>query len=731
MKTIASIAAVALLACTATQEAAKDNHLIVTAAGPEVYAEQPTPSASKWGYPPSRRENIEDLLLGERIADPYRWLENERSSEVQQWMKAEDRVARAYLSKIPGRKVLANRFKELLYLDSIGTPVKRGNRLFYLRTFANKEKAVLYWRRGDHGQEKVLLDPNTWSESGEVSLGNWDPSWDGKKVAFNQRPHANDEAVMHVVDVETGKWSKTDVIEGTKYSGASWTPDNRSFYYTWLPTDPSISPADRPGYQEVRLHKLGSDPNADAVISHRTGDPAIFQHASVTRDGKYLFLARGNVDQNEIWMKRPKADQEFQLIAKGKNTKYSVDYWKDKIYLVTDDGASNKHVYKVAASSPDRKNWREIVPEEKTATLQNVTIAGERLLLRYLKNAATELRVATLEGKPLRTLPLPEIGSASDPQGLENEDDAYFQFSSFTTPRRVYKISIKGEQLALWAQVRVPFDPSPYVIEQVWYPSKDGTRVSMFVVRRKDMQKDASHPVLLNGYGGFNLPSVPTFRSYLYPWLEAGGVFAMANLRGGGEYGEAWHDAGRLHKKQNVFDDFIAAGEYLLKENYTQPAKLAIFGGSNGGLLVGAAMTQRPELFGAVICSAPLLDMVRYHLSGGGKTWIPEYGNPEKPEDLKVLHAYSPYHHLSAGVKYPPFLMLSPEHDDRVDTLHARKFIAALQNASAGPNPALIRIETNAGHHGGDMIKKLIESNADQYAFLFAAFGMRAGKSNP
>jgi prolyl oligopeptidase len=304
-------------------------------------------------------------------------------------------------------------------------------------------------------------------------------------------------------------------------------------------------------------------------------------------------------------------------------------------------------------------------------------------------------------------------------------------FASFTTPPQILACDLDACRVSAIDRTELPIDPSAYVTEQVWYPSKDGTRVSMFVVRRKDMQKDASHPVLLYGYGGFNIPSVPAFRSTLYPWLEAGGVFAMANLRGGGEYGEAWHDAGRLHKKQNVFDDFIAAGEYLIKENYTQPAKLAIFGGSNGGLLVGAAMTQRPELFGAVICSAPLLDMVRYHLSGGGKTWIPEYGNPEKPEDLKVLHAYSPYHHLTAGVKYPAFLMLSPEHDDRVDTLHARKFIAAIQNASAGPNPALIRIETNAGHHGGDMIKKLIESNADQYAFLFAVFGMRAGKSNP
>jgi len=742
MKNLIRVALFAAVACTASKESGKGNDSIATSAGPGLQTTEagsngagagstaPPPSAgSKWSYPPSRSENIEQDLHGEKIADPFRWLEDEKSPEVQDWMKAEDQLTRDYLSKISGRDALAKRFKELLYIDSISAPIRRGNRFFYMRTHADKDKAILYWREGEKGAEKVLLDPNSWSESGEVSLGSWVPSWDGKKVAFNQRPHANDESVMHVVDVGSGEWSKKDVIEGTKYGAASWTTDNRAFYYTWLPTDPALSPADRPGYQEVRLHRLGVDPKRDAVISPKTGDPTVFQGSAISRDGKYLFLVRAKLAaENEIWMKRPKVDRDFKLIAESKGAKYSFDYWNGQIYIATDEGAPNKRVFKLPAANPDRKNWKEIVAEEKSATLQSASIVGGRLVLQYLKNAATELKVTTLEGKPLRLIPLPDIGSVGAVKGLEDQDDAYFEFSSFIVPRQVYKTSMKGGGVTLWAKVDLPIDPSPYLTEQVWYPSRDGTRVSMFIVRRKDMQKDGSHPALLNGYGGFNIPSVPSFRSTIYPWLEAGGVFALANLRGGGEYGEAWHDAGRLHHKQNVFDDFIAAGEYLVKEKYTQPAKLAILGGSNGGLLVGAAMTQRPELFGAVVCSAPLLDMVRYHLYGGGKTWIPEYGNPDKPDDLKVLHAYSPYHHVKAGVRYPALLMMSPAHDDRVDTMHARKFIAAMQ--SAGSASALLRIETNAGHSGGDLVKKLVDSSADQYAFLFQVLGVK-GASAP
>jgi prolyl oligopeptidase len=735
------LALASIWSCTASKEATRNSAPIASAsesALPSAAAasnsgpaqgtnDHPTAPQSKWGYPPSRRQDIEERLHGVTVADPYRWLEEEKSPEVEAWLKSQDQLGRAYLSQLAARDDLVRRFNQLLYIDSIGAPVSRGKRLFYTRAFANKEKAILYWRDGG-GTERVLLDPNQWSKTGEVSMGGWFPSWDGRKVAFQQRPHANDEAVLHVVEVQTGKWSSVDVIEGVKFSGVSWSPDNRSFYYSWLPVDPSIPPAERNGYQEVRLHRLGTDPKQDEVIRPKTGDPSIFQSAQVSRDGKYLFHAiNRSPSENELFLKRLGKDADFIPFAKRRNARFAVHVWKDQIYVLTDDGAPNKHVFSCPGSRPGRENWKEIIPEDESATLEDFAIAGDRLVLGYLRNAASELRIASLDGKEVRTIPLPDIGAANRPGSAldPGSPDYYFEFSSITMPRRVYRASPKSGELALWAKVEVPIDPSPFQTEQVWYPSKDGTRVSMFVVGPKDMPKDGTHPVLLHGYGGFNIPQLPSFRATIYPWLEAGGVFALANLRGGNEYGHAWHEAGRLHQKQNVFDDFIAAGEYLVREKYTRPSKLAIYGGSNGGLLVGAAMTQRPELLGAVICSAPLLDMVRYHRFGIGTAWIPEYGNPDNPEDLKVLHAYSPYHHVLVGVRYPPLLMMSPAHDDRVDPMHARKFIAVVQNASASDSPALMRVETNAGHQGGDLIKKAVDSNADMYAFLFHLFGMK------
>lgn len=586
----------------------------------------------------------------------------------------------------------------------------------------------------------MLLDPNTWSETGQVSLGIWAPSWDGKKVAFNQRPYGNDEAVLHVVDVDSGEWSKTDVIKGTKYGSPSWTPNARGFYYTWVPTDSSLPAAERPGYKEIRFHRLGTAPEHDEIIVPKTGDPTLFQVAQVSRDGKYLFLVRYRLGlESELWLKRKSIDHEFLPLAKAKSTKYEiyqlsdtsrapdVRVWQNAFYILTDEGAPNRRLFRVAPSSLRRSEWREVISEDKSAALQDATIVGHYLALQYSKGAASEIRITTLEGKPVRTVSLPDLGSATRLFGLPDKDDAYFEFSSLTLPRHIYKTSLRTGKSTVWAKVEHPIDPRPYHTQQVWYPSKDGTAISMFIVAPRNLIKDGSHPVLLYGYGGFGLSELPGFRTYIYPWLESGGIFALASLRGGGEYGEAWHRAGRLHTKQNVFDDFIAAADYLIKENYTQPARLAIYGGSNGGLLVGAAMTQRLELFGAVICSQPLMDMVRYPLFGVGKAWLPEYGDPENLEDLKVLLAYSPYHRVTPA-QYPPFLMLSPDRDDRVDPMHARKFIGALQNANVGSSPALLRVESNTGHQGSTQLKGTVDRYTDMFAFLFDVFGMKPAK---
>ncbi|ATB31871.1 prolyl oligopeptidase family serine peptidase [Melittangium boletus] len=668
-------------------------------------------------YPPTRSEAVVDTLHGVEVADPYRWLEDERSPEVQAWMKAQDAFTREHLERLPGREALRRRFTELFYVESQSAPAVRGERYFYVRTHKDKEKAVLYWREGEAGEERVLLDPNTWSADGTVSLGVWSPSWDGRKLAFSRRPNAADEAILHVLDVDTGVWSELDVIEGAKYASPSWMPDSQSFYYAWLPSEPSIPVAERPGYTELRLHRLGTPPSEDAVVHPRTGDPRTFLNGGVSREGTYLFVyvTRG-WSENDIWWKRV-GETDFRLLVKGRGAKYSVDVWRDTFYVLTDEGAPRQRVFKVDPRKPERAAWTELVAEDAEASLQGVNIVGGHLALEYLRDATTRIRLVTLEGQPVRDVALPGVGAASNLYGLEDRDDAWFVFSSFVTPPQVYKTSVSTGRVDVWARVQLPIHPERYTVRQVFCDSKDGTRVPLFLVHREDLKRDGERPVLLYGYGGFNVSLLPSFRSSIYPWLDAGGVYVVANLRGGGEYGKDWHEAGRLHQKQNVFDDFHAAAEYLVREGYTRPSRLAISGGSNGGLLVGAAMTQRPELYGAVVCQVPLLDMVRYHLFGSGKTWIPEYGTADDPADFPVLHAYSPYHQVKQGTAYPALLMMAADHDDRVDPLHARKFVAALRKA--GPEaPALLRIEANAGHGGADQVAKAIESNVDSYSFL-------------
>jgi prolyl oligopeptidase len=434
-------------------------------------------------------------------------------------------------------------------------------------------------------------------------------------------------------------------------------------------------------------------------------------------------------NENDVYVKdlSAKKGKGFVPLALGKGARYEVDVFKDRFYVFTNEGAPRGRVFAVDPKKLARKDWKEVVPEDADgATLDDVSVVGGALALSYLQDAASRLRLVKLDGKPIREVALPTVGTSSSLVGEPDQDVAYFQFTSFTTPKQVYRTEISTGVTALWAKVEVPVDTGAFTVEQVQYASKDGTKVPMFVVRRKDLPKDGNQPVLLYGYGGFNVSLTPMFNGKIVPWLEAGGIYAVANLRGGGEYGEAWHVAGSGANKQNVFDDFIAAGEFLVSSGWTKPGRIAINGGSNGGLLMGAAVTQRPDLWGAVVCAVPLLDMVRYHQFGSGRTWIPEYGSSEDPAQFKTLVGYSPYHRLVAGTAYPPFLMMSSDHDDRVDPLHARKFVAALRAADTTPGDTLLRIEANAGHGGSDQVAKTIEASADMYAFLMARLGLEA-----
>lgn len=685
----------------------------------------PAPSPpGRPAYPPTRAVPVKYTLHGVEITDPYRWLEDGDSPEVKEWMKSQDAFTRAELSRLPERDAIAARLKQLFYIDAVSAPRHRKGRYFFSRRHATKEKSIVYWKAGKGGEERALLDPNTWSDDGSVSLGGWDVSWDGRNVAYKVQKNNSDEATIHVMDVASGKRSEVDVIEGGKYAHASWTPSGDGFYYVWLPTDPSIPVADRPGYAEVRFHKLGQDPRKDRVVRGKTGDPRTFLDASLSRDGRFLILtvSHGWTSADVYFrdLRKPGGQDVDKPLAVGRDAHYSVEVYRDRFYVHTDEGAPHYRLFEVDPDSPERAAWKEIVPERADATLDSVSIVGGHLALSYLKDASSRVEVRSLDGKLVREVPLPGIGTVGGPSGLPDEDEAYFSFESFTSPQEIYATSIKTGETSLYARIDVPVDPSPFTVEQTFFPSKDGTKISMFIVRRKDMKKDGSSRALLYGYGGFQISQTPSFTASMYPWLERGGVYAVANLRGGGEYGEAWHRDGMLLKKQNVFDDFIAAAEHLVREGYTRPERLVVQGGSNGGLLVGAALTQRPELFGAVLCGVPLLDMVRYHLFGSGKTWISEYGSADDPEQFKALHAYSPYHRVEPGTRYPAVLLLSADSDDRVDPMHARKFAAALQAASAG-GPVLLRVERNAGHGGADLIKAAVEKGADQISFALSA----------
>ncbi|MCC6523850.1 MAG: S9 family peptidase [Polyangiaceae bacterium] len=687
---------------------------------------EPAPEPVRLRYPPARRETVVDVIHGVGVADPYRWLEDEKQPEVQSWMDAEDALARAELRKLPERDAIAARLKELFYVDSLSAPVHRGSRYFYSRRHAKKEKSIVYWKEGKTGAEQVLFDPNGWSEDGSVSLAGWQASWDGTRVAYKKSQNNSDESTLYVRDVAAGADSAIDVIEGAKYASASWTPKGDGFYYTWLPTDPKIPVDERPGFAEVRFHKLGADPKQDALVHPKTGDPEVFVSGDLSRDGHWLVVTISHGwTSDEVWLRdeqknagRP-AGGAFVPLAVGKKAHYRVEAYQDQLYVQTDEGAPRWRIFRVDPRRPDRGSWVELVPERADAAMDGFSILGGKLVVSYLRNASSLVAVYGLDGKLVRELGLPGIGSVGGPIGRQDEDEAYYSFESYTVPREIYATSIATGKVELYSKLEVPVDPSPYVVEQVFYPSKDGTKISMFVVRRKDLVKDGSARVYLYGYGGFQANETPVFMASIYPWLERGGVFAVANLRGGAEYGEKWHEDGMLLKKQNVFDDFIGAAEYLVAEQYTRPSRIAISGASNGGLLMGAALTQRPDLFGAVLCGVPLLDMVRYHKFGSGRTWASEYGTVDDPAEFRALLAYSPYHHVAPGTAYPATLFLAADHDDRVDPMHARKLAALLQADSTG-GPVLLRIERHSGHGGADLVKAEVEKGADRYAFALA-----------
>jgi prolyl oligopeptidase len=679
------------------------------------------PDDAQRPWPATRKDDVVEVVHGRTVRDPYRWLENETSPAVQAWMRDQDAYTRAELAKLPGRDELAARLKQLFYYDAISAPQHRGGRYFYTRKHADKEKTIAYWKASEHDREQVLFDPNTWSEDGSKGLHSWVVSYDGKYVAYNVSEHNSDETVLHVRDVAAGT-DVGDTIEGTKYASPSWTPDGCGFYYVWVPpVSDQVSIADRPGFAELRYHALGTNPTDDPIVHEPTHDPRTFLGGMLSRDGHWLIaVIQHGWTSTDVWFRDAREPgAPWQTLVTAAPAIYEVDVWRDRFYVKTNDGAPRYRMFAVDPKHPARDAWHEIVAESD-ATMQAFGVAGEHLVLLYLRDAASEVEIRDLAGKLVRKLAVPALGSVVAVTGNHDEDTAYVSFTSFTEPSIVFKTSIQSGKLEEWARIELPIDTSQLVTEQVFFPSRDGTKISMFVIHRKDLVKDGKAPTILYGYGGFNVSLTPSFSSSRAVWLERGGVYAIANLRGGGEYGEDWHKAGMLDNKQNVFDDIVAAAEALATSGWTSRDHLAIWGGSNGGLLVGAAVTQHPELFKAAICAVPLLDMLRYHLFGSGKTWIAEYGSAEDADQFETLWAYSPYRRaIDDGARaYSAVLFDSSDHDDRVDPMHARKLAAVLQAVQTAQAPILLRIERNAGHGGADMVKQQVDKFADELAFL-------------
>jgi prolyl oligopeptidase len=645
------------------------------------------------------------------------------SAETQQWVSAELNYTRSMLDPLPGRAELHNRLAQLLAIGTISAPQIGGKYFFHTRRGGAQNQPVLFVREGVNGKDRALVDVNALAADGTVALDWWTPSEDGKYVTYGTSPSGSEMSTLHVIETATGKLLP-DQIERTRAADIAWKLDNSGFFYTRYPKKGDVPEGEEVYHRHVFYHALGADSAKDPDIFGAGRDPQDWPGVALSNDDRWLLIsvAQGWT-KSELYLQDLKAGSAPVRITDGKNFLYGGEIVNEKIFITTNEDAPRYRAFSVDAAAPARANWKEIIPQND-AVLQGVGVVNGQLLAQYEKNASSQLRLLDTSGKVLGDIQLPAIGSVFASGGKWNRKEVFFAFHSFTIPDSIYQVNLSDRGSSLWAKVDAPgIDPDKYEVQQVWFNSKDGTHIPMFVFHKKGLALDGKNPTLLTGYGGFNVSLTPDFRGDRYAWLEHGGVFAVANLRGGAEFGEDWHRAGMLDKKQNVFDDFIAAGEFLISQKYTDKDHLAIRGGSNGGLLMGAALTQRPDLFRAVVCQVPLLDMLRYQNFQIAKLWIPEYGSSEDPKQFDWIYAYSPYHHVKAGTEYPATLFMTAESDTRVDPMHAKKMAALMQaeaaNGKSRERPILLRIDTKAGHGAGKPITKQIEDLIDIYSFLF------------
>ena len=687
-------------------------------------------------YPETRRQDLVETQFGERIADPYRWLENDvrNDAEVADWVTRENRVTRAYLDALPQRAWFEARLRGLMNYERFGLPVKAGGRYFYTRNTGLQNQAQLFVRQGLRGTPRLLLDPNAWAGDQATALDDWKPSKAGRYLLYSVQDGGTDWRILRVLDVKTGK-PLADEIRWAKFTALAWIGEE-GFLYSRFPAPEAGQAFQARNYnQAVWFHRIGTSQDKDELVYATPGHPEYGHSAQVTDDGRHAVVtssigtdSRYEVHVIDLPQRGRAAGQGKGWTARALVTGFEHD-WKlvdgigDTLWFLTNKDAPRYRLVAIdlGARTPQ---WRELVAQSED-TLEQGTIIGDKLILAYLKDASSRALVFDLQGRPTRALSLSGIGTASGFRGEPGDPETFYSFTSFNRPATVFRMDMTSGRTEPFAEPALTFDPKEYEVDQRFYRSKDGTRVPMFVVRKKSVAAAGKAvPTLLYGYGGFDIALTPGFSAIRMAWLEAGGAFAMANLRGGGEYGKDWHDAGRLANKQNVFDDFIAAGEYLIAEGITPKGGLAIQGGSNGGLLVGAVVNQRPDLFAAANPAVGVMDMLRFDRFTAGRYWVDDYGYPDREADFRVLRGYSPYHNIRSGTDYPAILVTTADTDDRVVPGHSFKYAAALQAARLGDKPHLIRIETRAGHGSGKPTDKVIEEGADVLAFLAQATGL-------
>lgn len=670
-------------------------------------------------YPETKKVDTVDNYFGTEVADPYRWLEDDNSEETKAWVIEQNKVTFSYLDSIPYRQKLIDRLTEIYNYERYSVPFKEGGKYFFFKNDGLQNQSVLYVQDDLESEAKILLDPNTLSEDGTAALSDIAVSRDGKYLAYSIARAGSDWNEIFVRNIETGEDEK-DHIKWVKFSGLSWQFDG--FYYSRYDEPKQgeeLTVANQ--YQKVYFHTVGTPQEHDVLVYEDKENPNKGFSAGMTEDAKFLILSVWESSSgNGIYFNNMEDPEGFiKMIDHVENDNSIIDHVEGKLLMLTNCNAPKYRLVAVDVKKPEKENWIELIPEHETNVLQSVTLGGGKILATYMQDARSKVEIYSLDGKYEAELELPGIGSIGGFSTKKDENTAFYTFSSFIMPSTAYKYDFSTNKSEIFRVSNIDFNFDDYTTEQVFYTSKDGTKIPMFVVHKKDIVLDGSNPTLLYGYGGFNISLTPYFSVSRLIWLENGGVFALANLRGGGEYGEKWHKSGTLMQKQNVFDDFIAAAEYLIQNKYTSSEKLAIQGGSNGGLLVGAVTNQRPDLFAVAIPQVGVMDMLRYHLFTIGRAWSSDYGLSEDEEMFKYLYGYSPIHNIKEGIEYPAVLVTTADHDDRVVPAHSFKYIATLQEKYKGENPVMIRIETNAGHGAGKPTEKIIEEAVDIFSFMF------------